>query len=189
LHPLADECSQPGHFPAASWAWVEGSCGRTAAGGPHIELRPAGLDPLAAAALARAGLTAMTILRAAKLKPGRTAVVIGAASETGAILTSLLAETGAQVIASGTETIDFTAADPVLEALTAHPDVDLLVDLVSFGEPYFTTARARYGTIVTALPRAYEPGIPRIGISAEPGELASLAQRAVDGREPADIAA
>jgi NADPH:quinone reductase-like Zn-dependent oxidoreductase len=158
-----------GHFPAESWAWVEPPCGRTTADGPHVELRPDGLDPLAAAALAHSGLTAKTILHAAELRPGQTALVIGANSRTGRILLSLLAETGAHVIATD------TTADPVVEALTSHPDVDLLVDLVSFGEPYFITAAARDGTIVTAVPRAYEPGIPRIGISAEPGDLAALA--------------
>src|ERR1700738_3796813 len=35
-----------GHFPAASWAWVERPCGRTTADGPHVELRPTGIDPL-----------------------------------------------------------------------------------------------------------------------------------------------
>jgi hypothetical protein len=101
---------------------------------------------------------------------------------------SLLAETGAHVIASAADATGYATADPVVEALMSHPNIDLLVDLVSFGEPYFITAAARHGTIVAALPRAYEPGIPRVGISAEPGELASLAQRAVDRREPVDVA-
>jgi hypothetical protein len=177
-----------GHFPAESWAWAEAPCGRTTADGPHVEFRPEGLDPLAATALAHSGLTAKTILRAAELRPGQTALVIGATSATGTILMSLLAEAGAQVIASATDAIEYTTADPVVAALTSHPDVDLLVDLVSFGEPYFITAAARHGTIVSALPRQYEPGIPRIGISAEPGDLAALAQRVLDGRHPIDIA-
>jgi NADPH2:quinone reductase len=190
-----------GHFPAESWAWVQAPCARTTADGPHVERRPERLDPLAAAALARAGLTAKTILRAAELRPGQTALVIGATSTTGTVLMPLLAEAGAHVIAGATpdqdddvralgatDTILYTTAKPVADALAAHPDADLFIDLLSLGEPYFITAAARHGgTIVTALPRAEGFGIPRIGISAEPGDLAALAQHAVDGRQPAEI--
>jgi len=157
--------------------------GRTTANGPHVELRPDGLDPLPALALARCGLIAKTILRAAKLRPGQTALVIGATTEIGTILTSLLAETGAHVIDSASDTIDHTTGDPVVDALTAHPDLDLLVDLVSWGEPYFITGAARHGTIVSAQPRPDGPSIPRIGISAEPGDLAAPAQLALEERQ------
>ncbi|HTE58749.1 MAG TPA: alcohol dehydrogenase catalytic domain-containing protein, partial [Solirubrobacteraceae bacterium] len=54
-----------GHFPAASWAWVQAPCARMTAEGPHVERRPEGLDPVAAVALAGGGLIAKTILRAA----------------------------------------------------------------------------------------------------------------------------
>jgi NADPH2:quinone reductase len=190
-----------GHFVAESWAWVQAPCAKTTAGGPHVEHRPEGLDPLAAAALVDAGLTAKTILRAAELRPGQTALVIGATFRAGAVLVPLLAEAGAHVIAGATpddddyvrslgaaDTIEHTTADPVAHALASRPDVDLVVDLVSFGEPYFLTAAASHGTIVTALPGADEPGIPRIGISAEPGDLAALAQHALHGRRPVEFA-
>jgi NADPH2:quinone reductase len=191
-----------GHFLADSWVWVQPPCARTTADGPHVERRPEGLDPLAAAALAEGGLTAKTILRAAELQPGQTALVIGATSRAGTVLVPLLAEAGAHVIAGATpdddgyvrslgaaDTIEYATADPVADALASHPDVDLFVDLVSLGEPYFITAAAPHGgTIVTALPLANEPGIPRIGISAEPGDLAALAQRALEGRQPVEIA-
>jgi hypothetical protein len=124
---------------------------------------------------ARCGLTANTILRAAKLRPGQTALVIGATTQTGTILMSLLAETGAYMIASGMDTIDQATGDPVVNALTSNPDLNLTVDLVSFGEPYFITRAARQGTIVSAEPRPDGPSIPRIRISAEPGDLAALA--------------
>jgi NADPH2:quinone reductase len=190
-----------GHFPAESWAWVQAPCARTTADGPHVERRPEGLDPLAAVALAEAGLTAQTILRAAELQPGQTALVIGATSRAGMLLMPLLAEAGAYVIAGATpddenyvrslgaaDTIEYTTAYPVADALAAHPDVDLLVDLVSLGEPYFITAAARHGTLVTALPRAEGPGLPHIEISAEPGDLAALAQRALHARQPVELA-
>jgi NADPH2:quinone reductase len=180
-----------GHFSAESWTWVHSPCARTAADGPHVERRPEGLDPLAAVALADSGLTAKTILRAAELRPRHTALVIGATSKVGTVLVPLLAEAGAYVIAGATpedddyvrslgaaDTIEYTTANPVADVLAAHPDVDLFVDLVSLGEPYFITGGARHGTIVSAQPGADEPGIPRIGISAEPGDLAALAQLA-----------
>jgi NADPH2:quinone reductase len=190
-----------GHFPAGSWAWVQTPWARTTADAPHVEHRPEGLHPLAAAALAHDGLTAKTILRAAELRPGQTALVIGATSRVGTVLVPLLAEAGAHVIAGAApdddeyvrslgaaDTIEYTTASRVADALASHPDVDLFIDLVSLGEPYFITAAARHGgTIVTATPRAEGFGIPRIGISAEPGDLAALAQHAVDGRQPAEI--
>ncbi|MDX6730035.1 MAG: NADPH:quinone reductase [Baekduia sp.] len=185
-----------GHFPAASWAWVQAPCVRTTADGPHVEHRPVGLDPLAAVALAEAGLTAKTILRAAELQPGQTALVIGATFRAGPVLVPLLAEAGTRVIAGATpdeddyvrslgaaDTIEYTTVDPVADALASHPDVDLLVDLISFDEPYFITAAAAHGTIVTAFPVADEPGISCIEITAEPGDLAGLAQYARDWRQ------
>jgi NADPH:quinone reductase-like Zn-dependent oxidoreductase len=186
-----------GHFLAESWAWVQAACARTTADGPHVERRPEGLDPLAAATLAEGGLTAKTILRAADLRPGQTALVIGATSRSGAVLVPLFAEAGAHVIAGTTpeddeyvrslgaaETFEYTTDHPVADALASHPDVDLLVDLVSFAQPYFITAAAFNGTFVSALPRGDEPGIPHIGISAEPGDLAALAQRALAAHRP-----
>ena len=129
------------------------------------------------------GLTAKTILRAAKLRPGQTALVIGATTEIGTILTSLLAETGAHVIDSATDRINHTNADPVTDALRANPNPDLLVDLVSWGEPYFITRAARHGTIVSAQPRPDGPSLPRIRISAETEDLAALAPPALNERQ------
>jgi NADPH:quinone reductase-like Zn-dependent oxidoreductase len=186
-----------GHFLAESWAWVQAPCARTAADGPHVERRPEGLDPIAAAALAEAGLTAKTIVRATEPRPGQTALVIGATCRVGRMLLPLLAEAGATVIAAArpgdedyvrslgaADTLEYTTTDPVTRALAAHPDADVLVDLVSFGEPYFITAAAPHGTIVGPVPGTCSPGIPRIGISAEPGDLAALAKRALAGRRP-----
>jgi NADPH:quinone reductase-like Zn-dependent oxidoreductase len=180
---------------------VETPCARTPADGPHVERRPEALHPRAAAALAEGGLTAKTIQRAAELQSGQTALVVGATTTAGTVLVPVLAESGAHVIAAAkpeeadyvrslgaADTIESTTSDPLADALASRPDVDLLVDLVSFGEPYFITAAARHGTIVTAGPHVYEPGIPRIWISAEPGDLASLARSALEGRQPAALA-
>jgi hypothetical protein len=195
-----------GHFLSDSWAPVHSPCARTAADGPQIELRPDRLDPLAAVGLAQGGLTAKTILRAAGLGRGQSALVVGATSATGIVLVPLLAEAGVRVIAGAAaeddeyvlalgaaETVEETA-EPVADGLARHPDVDLVVDLVSFGEPYFITHGATTGTLVTSLAGddadagAHEPGLTRMTISAEPGDLVALAQRVLDGRQPIDVA-
>jgi NADPH:quinone reductase len=189
-----------GHFLTDAWAWDPPPLARTAADGPHVERRPEGLDPLAAAALAEGGLIARTILRAVEPRPGQTALVIGATSTAGTVLVPLFAQAGARVIAGATpdddayvrslgaaHTVEYTTRYPIADALASHPDVDLLVDLVNFSEPYFITAGALGGRIVTALPSDGEPGIPRIPICAEPGDLAALAQRALDRSDPVEI--
>jgi NADPH2:quinone reductase len=186
-----------GQFVVDPWGSAEAPLAHAPADGPRVERRPEGLDPPAAAALAHDGLTATTIVHAADLRPGQTALVIGATSRPAAVLVPLLADAGAHVIAAATpdqadyvralgaaDTIHSTTPDPVTDALTTHPDVDLLIDLVGFTEPYFITADARHGTIVTALPRTHEPGIPRIPITAEPGDLTTLAHQALHKRPP-----
>jgi NAD(P)-dependent dehydrogenase (short-subunit alcohol dehydrogenase family) len=151
----------------------------TDADGPHVELRPEDLEPAAAAALVEPGLTAQTIVRAAGVQSGRRALVVGATGAVGMLLVPLLAEVGASVIA------DDSAGDAI-EALRRHPDVDLVVDLVSFDEPYLLMAHAvpSCGALVGSLPEpeAGGPGLPRIQVCAEPGDLLDLAQRA-----PAEI--
>jgi NADPH2:quinone reductase len=191
-----------GHLPAQSWSWIHPPCARTTVAGAHIARRPEGLDPLAAAALAGAGLRATTLLRAAEPRPGETALVIGATSGVGTLLVPLLSEAGVHVIAGAmpedeayvlslgaAETFEYTNAGPAADAVGSHPDVDLVVDLVRFDEPYFITAAALHGTIVTALPVGGPPGIRRIGISAQPGDLALLAHGAAEVRQPVEIAA
>jgi hypothetical protein len=170
-----------GHFCALSWAWVGVSCARTNATGPHVERRPDHLDPRAATALAHGGLIAKTILRAAKPRPGYRVLVIGQTTATGIILRSLLANIGADMIDS--DPVERTTDNPLAYALTAHPDLDLCVDLVSFGEPYFIEATGMHGTIVSADPCPDRCGLPRIPISAQPGDLAALAQLALDERQ------
>lgn len=181
----------------------------TDADGPHVELRPAALAPADAAALVESGLTATTIVRAAEVQPGHTALVIGATRGVGRVLVSLLAAAGASVIAIAAPghdgnlrslgpavTIDDGPVDAI-QALTRHPDVDLLVDLLGFREPYFVTADAipSSGWLVGALPaapavadtRPQQLGIPRIAPRAEPGDLAELARCALEGPLPIEL--
>jgi hypothetical protein len=122
------------------------------------------------------------------------------------VLVPLLVETGVHVIAAATpaddayvrslgaaETFECVAGDPVGDALAHHPHVELLADLVTFDEPYFITPGATQGTIVTALPvreadaGADGLGVPRVPICAEPGDLAALVQRALDGSRPVEL--
>jgi NADPH:quinone reductase-like Zn-dependent oxidoreductase len=170
------------------------------ADGPHVEHRPYALEPGAAAALVEGGLTAKTIFRAAGVQAGQTALVIGATGRVGIVLVPLLVEAGVSVIATATpadahyvralgaaQTIVGGVAE-AMEALAHNPDVDLLVDLVNFADPYFAAARSVpvCGTLVGALPTSEadpwscEFGIPRIQLSAEPGDLLELAQRALE---------
>jgi NADPH:quinone reductase len=167
------------------------------ADGPHVEIRPDALEPEAAAAVVEGGLAAKTIVRAAGVQPGQTALVIGTNGRVGIVLVPLLVEAGVSVIATArpgdeayvrslgaAETIEDSARD-AMETIARHPDVDLLVDLVSFAEPYFATARAvpttgalvGVGKDANASPAAF--GIPRIELSAEPGDLVELARRAL----------
>jgi NADPH2:quinone reductase len=169
----------------------------TDADGPHVERRPDALEPGAAAALVEGGLTAKTIVRAAGVEPGQTALVIGTAGRVGLVLVPLLVEAGVSVIATAAPGdaeyvralgVAETIADgDVMEVIADHPDVDLLVDLVGFPEPYFTTARAvpSSGTLVGPRgdARPHEPGLPHIQLSVEPGDLRDLAQRALDALE------
>jgi hypothetical protein len=178
----------------------------TDAAGPQVEVRPRGLDPAAAAALAEGGVTAKTIIRAACVRPGQQALVVGATGGVGMVLVPLLVEAGVSVVATArpgdeeyvrslgaAETID--GGVDASQALARHPHVDLLVDLVTYGEPYFAAARAVpcCGWLVGALPaetggRPPQPRIGRIPSRAEPGDLAELARGALDGRQPVEIA-
>jgi NADPH2:quinone reductase len=166
--------------------------------GPHVELRPDALEPGAAAALVEGALAAKTIVRAAGVLLGQTALVIGTTGRVGIVLVPLLVEAGVSVIATATpadeayvrrlgaaETIE-DSARASMDAMASHPDIDLLVDLVNFDEPYFATARAvpccgalvGAGRVQDTQDRPAGPGIPRIQLCAEPGDLLQLAQRA-----------
>jgi NADPH:quinone reductase len=184
------------------------SCVRADADAPHVELRPAKLDPVEAAALAEAGLIAKTIVRAADVRRGQTVMVIGATAGPGTALLELLADAGARIIATATadeeervrglgatETIRCAIIDTI-DVLARHPEVELIVDLTTFGEPYFAKAHPlwRAGTLITTLPDVDanagtgEPGLPRMPLAAQPGDLAELAQRALDRRQPTVVA-
>ncbi|MEV6965555.1 NADP-dependent oxidoreductase [Hamadaea sp. NPDC051192] len=111
---------------------------------PLVAHRPAGLTAVDAAALATTGFTAVAVAAVADLRPGQTALVVGASGGAGTAVVPLLAEAGARVIATTTpaeaellqklgaaETVDYRAVDTVEEVLRRHPaGVDLVVNAV-----------------------------------------------------------
>ncbi|MGY0230994.1 NADP-dependent oxidoreductase [Longispora urticae] len=123
---------------------------------PFIAHRPAGLDPVAAAALPIVGSTALALLHHAAVRPGGTVLVIGATGGVGTTVLPLLAAAGARVLATATpddgdllrdlgatEVLDYRAADPVGEALRRYPSgVDLVVNLVLPSDDLTGPARA-----------------------------------------------
>ncbi|HZB30449.1 MAG TPA: NADP-dependent oxidoreductase [Streptosporangiaceae bacterium] len=69
---------------------------------PFLAHRPAGLSVEHAAALATTGLTARALMATAKVRPGETALVVGATGGVGTALVPLLAAAKARVIATAT---------------------------------------------------------------------------------------
>jgi NADPH:quinone reductase-like Zn-dependent oxidoreductase len=173
------------------------------AASPMVERMPSGLDPIAAAAIPGAGLTALTLLRAARLRPGETALVIGASGGIGMVLVPLAAATGATVVATANaadaeyvrglgaaETIDHTSADTIDETLRRHAcGVDVLFNLVHDGDAIVRAARAvrSGGRLVTARPVfdtspfRDDVAVASVFLTAEPGDLDDLGRRAASG--------
>jgi NADPH:quinone reductase-like Zn-dependent oxidoreductase len=69
---------------------------------PFLSRRPAGLDIEQAAALPVVGLTARALMGTAEVRPGETALVVGATGGVGTALIPLLAGAKARVIATAT---------------------------------------------------------------------------------------
>jgi NADPH:quinone reductase len=106
---------------------------------------PAGLDPVTAAALPTAGVTALQIAESLAPLDGKIVLIVGAAGGVGSFVTQLAAQAGAHVLAAApaaeaermtgygaAETID-RAAMPLPDAVArTHPDgIDVLVDVAS----------------------------------------------------------
>jgi len=87
-------------FPGGSGFWAEQVL-LTAA---HVALRPAALDPVAAAALPVGGLTARQALDGLALKAGDRLLITGGAGGTGVLLVQLAARAGLHVTATASPT-------------------------------------------------------------------------------------
>jgi NADPH:quinone reductase-like Zn-dependent oxidoreductase len=119
--------------------------------------RPAGLSHSEAAAVPHVGLTALAAVDAADPQPGQIVVLVGAAGGVGSFMSQLASERGARVIAvtgpesaahaqsfGATETVDYTAGDPVEQIKERYPDgVDAVIDFHSDAEEL-----ARFGSLV-----------------------------------------
>src|SRR5271155_2468622 len=96
------------------------------ADGPYLAARPGELDAVRAAAIPEAGLTAISLMRAAHVRAGSSVLVIGATGGIGMFVVQLAARDGALVLATAipadgdyvrglgaTETIDYKSGDVV----------------------------------------------------------------------------
>jgi NADPH:quinone reductase len=126
------------------------------ADGPFLSTRPGELDPIRAAAIPEAGLTAISLLRAVALQAGSTVLVIGATGGIGMFIVQLAARDGATVLATAgpedseyvrglgaAEALDYRAGDVIEETLRLHPGgVDVVFDLVNMGPELAPSAQA-----------------------------------------------
>ncbi len=161
---------------------------------PAIAPRPAHLDPVAAAAIPMAGLTALPLLRALKAEPGDPVLVIGAAGGVGTAAVPLMAAAKTHVIGTArpedeefvrdlgaAEVIGYRDVDTVAETLRRHPGgVAALVNLAMPGDRLTEAARVvRPGGQVLniAYPQPDPAVIETVFTAARPGDLADLATR------------
>jgi NADPH2:quinone reductase len=172
---------------------------------------PAGLDPVHAAALPVAGLTALSLLAAADVQPGETVLVVGASGGVGTAAVPLLAAAKAHVIATArpedtryvetlgaTGTVGYPDGDPVDAVLRIFPDgVDALVNLALPGDRAAVAARVvrtggRLLSVASPCPAPDTFGRPDLAVHnimahAGPGWLDRLAAAALDGTLPVAI--
>jgi len=161
---------------------------------------PAGFDPVVAAALPTAGLTAMQVVDALEAEKGATVLVVGATGGVGTFVVQLAAGAGLRVVATGrprdadrlrelgaAEVVDHTTG-PLAEHVSA---VDALIDLVGDSEA-FTAALAAVrpgGRALTTTFSADADALAARGISGgnfemrgTPDALTRLAEVVSDGR-------
>jgi NADPH:quinone reductase-like Zn-dependent oxidoreductase len=167
----------------------------------HLAPRPAGLDPLAAAALPESGVTAKTLLRAVEPAAGQSLLVIGATGGIGMFVVQLAHAAGVEVLATAgpaeaayvlglgaAHALDYTSEDPAALALAVHPEgVDAVIDLVNGGDAVLKSAQALRpgGSFASPLggPEDLGRGIRAsyVSLTLLPGDLEDLAARAAAG--------
>jgi NADPH:quinone reductase-like Zn-dependent oxidoreductase len=128
---------------------------------------PDGLDPVLAAALPTAGVTALALTELPGPLSGKTVLIVGARGGIGSFATQFAVNAGARVIANvraaaagrmrgygAAETIDHTEVSLPDAVRQAHPDgIDVLIDLVSDADGFAALASLVRpgGTAVTTL--------------------------------------
>lgn len=175
----------------------------------RLARKPAALDFEHAAAIPEAGLTARTMIRAANLRAGQTALLIGASGGIGLFLTQLAKAEGARVIATGNpgdveymralgadDVIDYTAGDTIAQAHQRYQDgVDVVFDVINTGDAVTRDAQVlrESGTLVSSLYGPAQDAFPKsinvqyIQLTAQDGDLEDLARRAADGKLRVEI--
>ena len=154
--------------------------------------RPEGLDPIVAAALPTAGVTALQIVESLGQLTGKTMLMVGAAGGVGSFAMQLAAQAGTHVIAvaragdadrmrtyGAAETVDHTTVAVSDAVQQTHPDgIDVLVDVASDADGFATLAAlvradgtaltTRYVADTEALASRGVAGVNfRLGISSE----------------------
>ncbi len=171
--------------------------------------KPASLDFEHAAAIPEAGLTARTMIRAANIRAGQTALLIGASGGIGSFLTQLAKFEGVRIIATGKgndaeylrllgadEVIDYSAGDTIAQVRERYPDgVDVVFDVINNGDALLRDAEMlhRPGTLVSSLYGPAQEAFPSgvtvhyIQLTAKDGDLADLARLAAEGKLRVEI--
>lgn len=167
----------------------------------YLAPRPAGLDPVHAAALPESGITAKTLLRAVEPVAGQSLLVVGATGGIGMFVVQLASAAGVEVLATAgpqeadyvlglgaAHALDYTSDDTASLALALHPQgVDAVIDLVSSGEGVLATARALRDGGRFASPLGGSEDLGRgiqasyVSLTLLPGDLRDLAERAASG--------
>ncbi len=170
--------------------------------GPVVSRRPSDLDAIHSAAVPESGMTALTLMRAARLQAEESVLVIGATGGIGMFVVQLAAAAGANVIATAGDedaayvqglgasgVIDYRNADLTGEALRLQPGgVDAVIDLINMGDDILAGARAARegGRVVSPLAGPGELGrdVSAVYIGSfvpQPGDLEGLLAQVADG--------
>jgi NADPH:quinone reductase-like Zn-dependent oxidoreductase len=166
---------------------------------------PKNLDPVVAASLPTAGVTALEIVQSLGPLTGKTVLIIGAGGGVGSFATQFAAQAGAHVDANAradaaarmrmygaAETFDHTTASLLDAVRRAHPDgIDAVIDLASDHDGFAAVASlvrrggtaltTRYVADVESLANAGITGV-NFQVSMSPGVLEQLADAVVAGR-------
>ncbi|PRY45921.1 NADP-dependent oxidoreductase [Umezawaea tangerina] len=165
-----------------------------------LALLPAGFDPVVAAALPTAGLTAVQLVEALEPRAGITLLLVGATGGVGQLVVQLAAAAGAQVVATGrpgdaemllslgaAEVVDHTAGpltsrvhgvDAVIDLVGDGPGFAANLPAVRLGGQALTTTFAADPAVLTS--RGLRGGNFEVRGTAE--ALSRLAESVSDGR-------
>ncbi|MFE0358675.1 NADP-dependent oxidoreductase [Streptomyces nigra] len=171
---------------------------------PLIAHRPAGLSAPDAAAVATAGLTALSVIGSAEVKEGESVLVVGATGGVGTAVIPLLAAAGARVIATGTPADadvlrELGASEVIGYAASEYPaDIDVALNLTLPEDRLAGLARTLRpgGRLITII---FPPPAPEVlgrddvelrfllDLGGEFGGMREVGALVVDGRLPVTI--